>query len=559
MFDFGYQGYLAHAFPLDELDPVHCVGRGVHPDAANINVNDVLGNYSLTLIDSLDTVAIMGNKTMFWDAVGMVLKHVSFDQNSTVQVFEVTIRVLGGLLSAHLLATDPTFQMTNPSYDDELLWLARDLANRLLPAFENAPFGIPHPRVNLRHGVPRNGRNDTCTAGAGTLLLEFGVLSRLAGDPIFESVARRAMFGLWNRRDPNTGLLGSTINMQTGQWIDTTSSMGAGTDSFFEYIFKAYVLFGRQEYLDLFNVAFGNVQRMMQKPNLPYTFANVDMRSGNISNFWIDSLQSYVGSLLCSVGNVRGAVMHHLAYYHIWKRYGAMPERYNWQLKQPEVSVFPLRPEFVETTFALYRATRDPFYIEIGRVIMCDLQQHTLAACGYATLHDVVTKEQEDRMESFFLSETLKYLYLLFDDANVLHSKGWDHILTTQAHVIPLSPLYREGNGTTISIADGEWELAQMAPPAPSSTSAAVAAGAGAGAGADAGTNKTRSDAVTRRAGATKPKQTPVYRCLKGPHSVIKPGEIQQLLESVGKVYAPTPAPTTPAPTTPAPATAPPA
>lgn len=353
MFDFSYQGYLEHAFPLDELDPIHCVGRGVHPDPANINVNDVLGNYSLTLIDSLDTVAIMGNKTQFWEAVDLVVKHVSFDQNSTVQVFEATIRVLGGLLSAHLIATDAAFGMMNPEYDNELLWLARDLASRLLPAFENAPFGIPHPRVNLRYGVPANGRNDTCTAGAGTLLLEFGVLSRLSNDPTFESVARRAMFGLWDRRDPTTGLLGSTIDMQTGVWIDATSSLGAGTDSFYEYMFKAYVLFGRQEYLELFNVAFGNVQRMMQKPNLPYTFANVNMKSGNVSNFWIDSLQAYVGSLLTSVGHVRGAVMHHLAYYHIWKRYGALPERFNWQLKTPEVAVFPLRPELVESTYAL--------------------------------------------------------------------------------------------------------------------------------------------------------------------------------------------------------------
>ena len=139
-------------------------------------MNDALGNYSLTLIDSLDTIAIMGNKTQFWEAVHLVISHVSFDQESTVQVFEVTIRVLGGLLSAHLIATDPVFAMGNDAYDDELLWLARDLAGRLLPAFENAPFGIPHPRVNLRHGVPANGRNDTCTAGAGTLLIEFGVL-----------------------------------------------------------------------------------------------------------------------------------------------------------------------------------------------------------------------------------------------------------------------------------------------------------------------------------------------------------------------------------------------
>jgi hypothetical protein len=76
--------------------------------------------------------------------------------------------------------------------------------------------------------VPPDGRTDTCTAGAGTLLLEFGVLSRLSGDPIFESVARRAMFAIWELRDKNTGLVGSTIDLTTGLWIDKTSSLGAG-------------------------------------------------------------------------------------------------------------------------------------------------------------------------------------------------------------------------------------------------------------------------------------------------------------------------------------------
>jgi hypothetical protein len=59
VFRFGYLSYIEHAFPLDELDPIHCTGRGVDPDPTNINVNDVLGNYSLTLVDSLDAVAIM--------------------------------------------------------------------------------------------------------------------------------------------------------------------------------------------------------------------------------------------------------------------------------------------------------------------------------------------------------------------------------------------------------------------------------------------------------------------------------------------------------------------
>ena len=112
MFEFGYNCYMDCAFPQDELDPIHCRGRG--PDVANpdnININDVLGDYSLTLVDALDTLAIMGNASEFRRAVQLVVDHVNFDKPNTVQVFEANIRVLGGLLSAHLLMEDPRWQI----------------------------------------------------------------------------------------------------------------------------------------------------------------------------------------------------------------------------------------------------------------------------------------------------------------------------------------------------------------------------------------------------------------------------------------------------------------
>jgi hypothetical protein len=93
MFEFGYDNYMEHAFPLDELDPIHCSGRG--PDLLNldnINVNDALGDYMLTLIDSLTSLVILGNSTEFKRAARLVIDNLSFDKNNTVQVFEATIR-----------------------------------------------------------------------------------------------------------------------------------------------------------------------------------------------------------------------------------------------------------------------------------------------------------------------------------------------------------------------------------------------------------------------------------------------------------------------------------
>ena len=208
MFQFGYDSYMKYAFPADELNPIDCTGRGPDVDnPSNININDVLGDYSLTLysihsnigfkplivlimfrVDCLDTLVVMRNISEFKRAVGLVIENVNFDKDSTVQVFEANIRVLGALISAHLLIVDSKqpFGDLKPGnwYSKQLLDLAQDLAARLLPAFDESKTGLPFPRVNLRNGVPKECEwftAHTCTSGAGSLLLEFGILSRLTG------------------------------------------------------------------------------------------------------------------------------------------------------------------------------------------------------------------------------------------------------------------------------------------------------------------------------------------------------------------------------------------
>ncbi|XP_069592287.1 ER degradation-enhancing alpha-mannosidase-like protein 1 isoform X1 [Ranitomeya imitator] len=455
MFSFGYDNYMRYAFPEDELNPILCRGRG--PDTgnpSNLNINDVLGNYSLTLIDALDTLAVMGNVSEFQRAVRLVIDTVTFDKDSTVQVFEATIRILGSLLSAHIILTDarqPFGNMTINGYDDELLHMAHDLAVRLLPAFENTRTGMPYPRVNLQKGVPPDSLNETCTAGAGSLLVEFGILSRLLGDSTFEWVARRAVQALWGLRSNSTGLLGNVVDIQTGQWVGKQSGLGAGLDSFFEYLLKSYILFGEDGDLHMFNEAYRSIQNHLRRGRAscnegegdPPLYVNVNMFNGQIMNTWIDSLQAFFPGLQVLKGDIEDAICLHAFYYAIWKRYGALPERYNWQLQAPDVSFYPLRPELVESTYLLYQATKNPFYLHVGMDILLSLEKHARAECGYATLHHVEHKSQEDRMESFFLSETCKYLFLLFDEENPLHVTGSKYLFTTEGHLIPVDPRFR--------------------------------------------------------------------------------------------------------------------
>jgi mannosidase alpha-like ER degradation enhancer 1 len=180
MFYHGFKDYLTFAFPADELNPLTCGPRSRDSNKANTVINDVLGDYCLTLVDALDTLVIMGDFETFSRAVDLVKASLSYKAN-TVQVFEANIRILGGLLSAHLLATGHIYNFTLPNYNDELLKLANDLGNRLLPAF-NTPTSIPYARVNLEYGVQKGETSQTCTAGAGSLLLEFSTLSKLTNN-----------------------------------------------------------------------------------------------------------------------------------------------------------------------------------------------------------------------------------------------------------------------------------------------------------------------------------------------------------------------------------------
>lgn len=175
LFHHGYDSYMTHAFPADVLLPLSCAGK------------DGWGSFSMTLIDTLDTLALLGNATEFEARVRWVVEHVSFDVDQTVSLFETTIRALGGLLSAHLLALDPQLGLMRAGYHARggLLPLAVDLASRLLPAL-NTSSGIPFGSINLRHGVAPDEAVVTCTAAAGTLSLEFGTLSRLTGDGRYE-------------------------------------------------------------------------------------------------------------------------------------------------------------------------------------------------------------------------------------------------------------------------------------------------------------------------------------------------------------------------------------
>ncbi|KAK9160684.1 hypothetical protein Syun_007025 [Stephania yunnanensis] len=429
MFYHAFGGYVRHAFPLDELRPLTCSGE------------DSLGGYALTLIDSLDTLALLGDRERFTASIEWIADNLYFGINKTVSVFETTIRVLGGLLSAHLVASDYATGMRVPSYDGKLLKLSEDLALRLLPAFDT-PTGIPFGSVNLLRGVDENESKITSTAGGGTLTLEFGVLSRLTGNPVFEQVTKNAVRGIWARRS-RLNLVGAHINVFTGEWTQKDAGIGTSIDSFYEYLLKAYLLFGDEEYLFMFQQAYTSAMQYLY--NDPW-YVEVNMDSAAMVWPLFNSLQAFWPGLQVLAGDVDPAIRTHTAFFSVWKKYGFTPEGFNLATLNVQYGQksYPLRPELIESTYWLYKATRDPRYLDVGRDIVASLQYGARCPCGYCHISDVESHKQEDRMESFFLAETVKYLWLLFDLAagpdNLVENGSYKYIFNTEGHLFPATP-----------------------------------------------------------------------------------------------------------------------
>ncbi|KAF8314870.1 alpha-mannosidase [Cantharellus anzutake] len=443
LWNHGFDSYMHHAFPLDELKPLTCTGQGPDWfDPTAIHFNDVLANCSVTLIDNLDSFLILNNRTGFNNAVWNTISHVSFDVDTKPQVFETTIRVLGGLLSAHIFSVEPNYGFAIPGYDNQLLSLAYDLGERLLQAFDT-PTGIPYARVNLRRGVPAGETTETCSAGAGSLLLEFTTLSRLTGDPRFEDAAVKSFFAIWNRRS-QLDLIGNTIDLISGRWLNPgNSGIGAGIDSFYEYALKMYVLTGENRYLDVWNDSYGPLMKHSRGAD-GFWYRTVSMETGELATTWIDSLGAFWPGLQVLAGDVESAIKSHMAYWNLWKRFSGMPETFNVMTREGISLGYPLRPEFIESTYFLYRATRDSFYLDVGARILEDFIRRTKVPCGLATVSNVLTGAHEDRMESFALSESLKasYLYLLFDEDNMFNKDFRNFVFTTEGHVLFLDNMY---------------------------------------------------------------------------------------------------------------------
>jgi hypothetical protein len=372
----------------------------------------------MTPVDALDTLILMNLDAEAAKAHALIVNDLSFDRDIYVKNFEITIRLLGGLLSG--------YQLTN---DKRLLGLAEDLGNRLLPAF-NSPTGLPYVYVNLRTGQVRDPVSNP--AETGTLLLEFGTLSKLTGKPVFYEKAKQALVETYKRRSP-IGLVGASINVETGTWTDTDSHISGGIDSYYEYLWKCWLLFGDKDCLEMWNASIAAVHKFLaDETGGELWYGHADMQTGKRTETTFGALDAFFPALLALSGDLARARRLQASSFKMWNLHGIEPEIIDYKTMRIIAGAYHLRPEIVESTYYLYHYTHDPQYRRMGETIFNDFVKYCRTETGYAALADVVTKQQRDEMESFALAETFKYLYLLFAPPRTL---AFDKIVfNTEAH-----------------------------------------------------------------------------------------------------------------------------
>lgn len=409
-----WQGYQRYAWGHDDLAPL---SNGAHDWYA--------ASLLMTPVDALDTLILLGLNDEANAARELIATKLNFDRDIYVKHFEITIRLLGGLLSSYQL-----------THDERLLKLADDLGTRMLPAFDT-PTGLPWVEVNLKTGATRGRASNP--AETGTLLLEYGTLARLTGKPIYYDKAKRALVETY-KRGSKLGLVGSGLDVVTGAWTDADANVGGGIDSYYEYLWKCWKLFGDKDCLAMWQASIAAVDaHLADEHDGALWYGHFDMNTGARIKPEYGALDAFFAGLLAYSGDVTRARRLEESNFAMWQLHGIEPEALDYTKMQVTSPGYALRPEIVESAFYLDRLDGSPRWRSIGAVMFGDFVHYCRTQAGYAALASVITKQQKDSMESFVMAETFKYFWLLFAPRDALDLDMV--VFNTEAH-----PLRRVDN-----------------------------------------------------------------------------------------------------------------
>ncbi|WP_441248656.1 glycoside hydrolase family 47 protein [Kitasatospora sp. McL0602] len=394
-FQHAWDGYKTVAWGYDEVRPVSGTRRDFFATGHT---------FGLSIVEALDTLWLMGLDSEVALAADWIEQHLDPAVDTEVQVFEMVIRVVGGLLAGYLCTGRPA-----------LLTRCIQLADRLLPAFTSSPTGMPYRYVNLRTGAVSG--NVSPLAEIGTNCLEFGLLTRLAKDDKYWLAAKRACWAVYNRRS-SLGLLGTSLDVESGRWADTAScAPNPPVDSFYEYLWAGAELFGDQELGSMYRELTDAVLRyQLDRPNGHTTFRQVDCTSGEL----VGQSQSELGAFYAGLLGKGGDLPTGREYYRSWSQtlatYPVLPEMFDYQSGRITDARNELRPEYVNSSFDLWRLTGEAEFKQTGYQYLQGIEAHLRVPGGYTVATDVTTSPVRlgDLTPGYLFAENFKYLYLMF-------------------------------------------------------------------------------------------------------------------------------------------------
>ncbi|XP_055628514.1 mannosyl-oligosaccharide alpha-1,2-mannosidase IA isoform X2 [Toxorhynchites rutilus septentrionalis] len=450
-----WDNYKLYAWGKNELKPISKRGHS----------GSIFGAFDLgaTIVDGLDTLYLMGLHKEFdegrdWIERKFTLENVGND----LSVFETNIRFIGGFLTCYAFTGDRLF-----------LEKAKYVADKLLPAFQT-PTGIPYALVNVNTGISKNygwaSGGSSILSEFGTLHLEFSYLSDVTGDSVYRERVQTIRSVLKDIEKPK-GLYPNYLNPKTGKWGQQHMSLGALGDSFYEYLLKAWIQSGHddEEAREMYDDAMQAImQHMIRTSPGGLTYVS-DMKFERLEHK-MDHLACFAGGLFGLGGTTLNNQFSekyleigegltntcHESYVRTYTRLGPEAFRFNdgveaKALKSQE-KYYILRPETFESYFVMWRLTHDQKYRDWGWDAVQALEKHCRTPNGYSGLKNVylTDPQKDDVQQSFFLAETLKYLYLLFSDDSLLPLDDW--VFNTEAHPLPVkgrNTLYRTASSSS--------------------------------------------------------------------------------------------------------------
>ncbi|MDA3942565.1 MAG: glycoside hydrolase family 47 protein [Bacteroidetes bacterium] len=403
-----WQAYKKYAWGHDALAPLSKTAKDWYDEPLYISP-----------IDAYSTLYMMGfeDETRLIEAY--VVDSLDFDKDLDAKVFEVNIRILGGLLSMYELSRNAA-----------VLEKAKDFADRMLPAFDTKT-GIPTYWVNLKTG---QAHGDTVNvAEAATYTFEMGVLSYYTQDPKYYQAGKKATLAIFDRRS-EIGLIGDVIDVNTGEWVSTQSHICAGVDSYYEYLYKSYLLFGDDELGRLWEESIKGINTYMAETcDGKLWYGRADMHSGEKVSSVITLYDAFFPAILALSGDTDRAIKLQSSWDYLWNLNGLEPMVYDYKKATSSYPAYDLNPEIIESAYYLFKLTGDSSFYKMNAQYWSDIKQYCKTDIAFTSIKNVETKEQKDYMPTFFFAETLKYLYLTFTEDEQSYPFS-DYTFNTEAH-----------------------------------------------------------------------------------------------------------------------------